>query len=127
MYRDVCSEELYAENMRDLADAEGRVGLLPKAPVEQEPHKCTSRYASDETLAAVQMLAVRPLTSEQIANVLGIHPNSISNRLASLQRSEVIQCVGKRREGKFQQLRNVWGPGPAMNEWLQREAQRRAA
>jgi predicted Rossmann fold nucleotide-binding protein DprA/Smf involved in DNA uptake len=119
-------EGAYAAAMRALAEKEGRVGILPKTPAEQEASKSITKFASDETLAAVKMLAVRPLTSEQIANVLGIHPNSVSNRLASLQRADVIRCVGRKREGKWQQLRNVWGPGPNMETWLQRAEDRRA-
>jgi predicted HTH transcriptional regulator len=119
-------EEAYAAAMRALAKKEGRVGLLPRSEIEQEAHKCATKWASEDTFEAVKMLVERPMTSAQISNLLGIPQHSITNRLASLQRAGVVSVVGRKKQGKWQQYHNIWGPGPEAQAWLARVAKRRA-
>jgi predicted HTH transcriptional regulator len=119
-------EEAYAAAMRALAKKEGRVGLLPRSEVEQEAHKCATKWASEDTARAIQMIAERPMTSAQLCELLGITQHSVTNRLASLQRAGVVSVVGRKKQGKWQQYHNIWGPGPEAQTWLARVAKRRA-
>jgi predicted HTH transcriptional regulator len=119
-------EEAYAVKMRDLAKEEKRVGLLPRSEIEQEAHKCATKWASEDTFEAVKMIAERPMTSAQISNILCIPQHSVTNRLASLQRAGVVGVVGRKKQGKWQQYHNIWGPGPEAQTWLERVAKRRA-
>jgi predicted HTH transcriptional regulator len=119
-------EEAYSVWMRDLAKEENRVGLLPRSEIEQEAHKCATKWASEDTFEAVKMISARPMTSAQLCEVLGITQHSVTNRLASLQRVGVVSVVGQKKQGKWQQYHNIWGPGPEAQAWLARVAKRRA-
>mgnify|MGYP001810103392 CR=1 FL=1 len=127
MSKHIAYEEAYAAAMRALAQKEGRVGLLPKSWGDEEAHKCATKHASQATVRAIQMIAERPMTSAQISNLLGLPQHSVTNRLASLHRTGVVSVVGHKRQGKWQQLHNIWGPGPEMQAWLARASKRREA
>jgi predicted HTH transcriptional regulator len=120
-------EEAYSVWMRDLAKEEKRVGLLPKSWGDEEISKCATRQSSQDTVRAIQMILERTMTSAQLCEILGLTQHSVTNRLASLQRAGVVSVVGRKKQGKWQQYHNIWGPGPEAQTWLARVAKRRAA
>ncbi len=113
-------EDGIAEAMRALAEKEGRTGTHWNEKPGPVDARCVTKFASEETVVAVRLIMERPRTSEQISEILGIKPHSVSNRFASLRRSEVVKVIGTVRSGKWQQERNIWGPGPGVDEWLER-------
>ena len=113
-------EEAYAAAMLALAKKEGRTGTHWNEKPGPVDARCVTKFASEETVVAVKLIMERPRTSEQISAILGIKPHSVSNRFASLTRSEVVKVIGTVRSGKWQQERNIWGPGPGVDEWLER-------